>query len=427
MIFYRLVFPLILILTASEVFGQTSDSAYYRIKEKNIKSVNDRRTAAREALKTGDLSYDANYFQAAIKSYDEAIEIDPSLVEAYFGRARAKEQLNDLRGALTDYDLVIHLNPQHNDGYFNRGKLKITLKEYQAALRDFYTLLDLPENNKNTIYFEGVIEGEEETPTLTKISNVSKENAEAYNYIGLAKEGLGDFKGALAAFDKAIELKPDFATFYLNRADLKYSFNQLELAIRDYEKVLQLNPDNKEAFYKIRDYKRMISTSDSTEYEYYEKSIDEGKNMKVSYLSRAVIKFNRGDLNGALKDYDSAIKLDDQDPEAFINRGIVKEKLKIYEGAISDFTKTLELKPDLWKAYYNRGNSKFKQNKFAESVPDFTKALELNATEATIFFNRGLAEYLSKQPDQACKDWQTAFDMGYLKAAEKIKEFCEDN
>ncbi|HYG39250.1 MAG TPA: tetratricopeptide repeat protein [Cytophagales bacterium] len=408
-------------------FPQANDSVYFIPKNKNAGNNYARRRAAREAMETGNLAYDKNYFQGAIKSYDEAIEVDPSLFQAYYGRARAKEQMNDLRSALMDYDVVLHLNPRFSEGYFNRGKLKIRLGEYLAAIEDLNQILDLPPASSNTIYFEGVSESEKEIPTLTKISTVSKEHAEVYNYIGVAKAELEDYRGAMAAFDKAIELKPDLATFYLNRGDLKYKIEQVESAIRDYEKVLQLNPENKEAFYKIVNYKRSTSANDSIEYNFYNNSIDKGINLTSAYLSRAVIKYNRSDFKGALADYNSAIELDNKNHEAYVNRGLVKEKLKDYEEAIKDFTRAIAIRPDYWKAYSNRGNSKFKLDRFAESVPDYSAAIRLNPKDATLFYNRGLAEYLSKQSTEACKDWQKAFEMGYVEAAEKIKEFCEDN
>jgi len=49
------------------------------------------------------------------------------------------------------------------------------------------------------------------------------ETAEAYNNRGDAKRVKGDLKGALADFDKAIELKPDLAAAYNNRALLSFA------------------------------------------------------------------------------------------------------------------------------------------------------------------------------------------------------------
>jgi tetratricopeptide (TPR) repeat protein len=48
--------------------------------------------------------------------------------------------------------------------------------------------------------------------------NQQPETAEAYNNQGEVKRIKGDLDGALADYNKAIELKPEFAAAYNNRA-----------------------------------------------------------------------------------------------------------------------------------------------------------------------------------------------------------------
>jgi tetratricopeptide (TPR) repeat protein len=48
----------------------------------------------------------------------------------------------------------------------------------------------------------------------------------AYNCIGTIKFYLKDYKGAIADYNKAISLNPDFANVYNSRAIIKYYLNQ---------------------------------------------------------------------------------------------------------------------------------------------------------------------------------------------------------
>jgi Flp pilus assembly protein TadD len=55
------------------------------------------------------------------------------------------------------------------------------------------------------------------------------ETAEAYNNLGESKRVKGELDGALADFNRAIELKPDLAAAYNNRALVKKAKGDLDV------------------------------------------------------------------------------------------------------------------------------------------------------------------------------------------------------
>jgi len=56
------------------------------------------------------------------------------------------------------------------------------------------------------------------------------------------KRARGDLDGALADYNRAIELKPDMAAAYNNRAEIKRAKADLEGALADFSRPLNLNP-----------------------------------------------------------------------------------------------------------------------------------------------------------------------------------------
>ena len=84
----------------------------------------------------------------------------------------------------------------------------------------------------------------------------------------------GDLDGAIADYTKAIELKPDDAGAYNNRGNAKQTKGDLDGAIADYTKAIELKPDDAGA-----------------------------------YCNRAAWRKAKGDLGGALADYNKAIEL----------------------------------------------------------------------------------------------------------------------
>ena len=73
--------------------------------------------------------------------------------------------------------------------------------------------------------------------------------AEVYNNCGVAKNNLGDHKGAIADCDKALELNPEYANAYNNRGIAKKSLNDYKGAIVDYDETIRINPDDKKAIH----------------------------------------------------------------------------------------------------------------------------------------------------------------------------------
>ena len=68
--------------------------------------------------------------------------------------------------------------------------------------------------------------------------------AEAYSNRGNALKELKQFETALASYDMAISLKPDFAEAYSNRGNALQELKQFDAALASYDKAFSLKPDH---------------------------------------------------------------------------------------------------------------------------------------------------------------------------------------
>ena len=132
---------------------------------------------------------------------------------------------------------------------------------------------------------------------------------EDYNKSGLAKSDLKDYKGAIADYNKAIEINPDFSEAYENRAKAKDKLKDYEGAIVDYSEVIILSPNNSYAYY-----------------------------------FRGGVKSSLDDYRGAIADFTKAIEIDSKFGEAYYIRGLIKQRyLNDKDSACLDFSKAGEL------------------------------------------------------------------------------------
>ena len=96
------------------------------------------------------------------------------------------------------------------------------------------------------------------------------------------------------------------------------------------------------------------------------------------YYNRAQAKRLKKDAAGAIADYTRAIELGSTNPAAYNNRGNARAENNDRDGAIADYTRAIELKPDYARAYYNRAVAKEAKGDVAGAAADFKSAEKLD-------------------------------------------------
>lgn len=87
------------------------------------------------------------------------------------------------------------------------------------------------EGSKLLLRYSKYDEAEE---TLTKAIKYDKNNYEAYYYRGCAKVNARKYKEAIPDFEKAVELKPDYADAYFNMGKTYFLMNDEDKACEYY-------------------------------------------------------------------------------------------------------------------------------------------------------------------------------------------------
>jgi tetratricopeptide (TPR) repeat protein len=189
-----------------------------------------------------------------------------------------------------------------------------------------------------------------------------------------------------------------------------------------YHLVLRNSPE--ESVRRIGSYFVKLSGLDKVRYDKaiadYNKAIEINPNLPDAHNYRGLAYYRKGHYDKAISDFNKAIELNPRDAEAYNNRGIAYVRKGQNDKAISDYTKAIEINPRDASAYYNRGHVFGLKEFFLENttdysskaISDFTKVIEINPRDAKAYIARGLTYGVIKgQYDKAISDYTKAIEI----------------
>ena len=212
---------------------------------------------------------------------------------------------------------------------------------------------------------------------------------------GNAKYKKGDLDGAVTDYSRAIEIDPKYAEAYINRGNAKSEKGDPDEAIVDLSRAIEINPKYAEAYINRGVAKGKKGDLDG-EIADYSRAIEIDPEYAEAYSNRGLVKRIKGDLDGAVADYSSAIEINPNYAVAYINRGNAKNEKGDLDGAVADYSRAIEIAPDYAMAYSNRGNVFQAKGQFDRAVADFNKEVELNTKDEYACLRLLVATWLSK-------------------------------
>jgi Flp pilus assembly protein TadD len=115
----------------------------------------------------------------------------------------------------------------------------------------------------------------------------------------------------------------------------------------------------------------------------------------INYNARSEIKLALGDKSGAILDCDRAIALNPKSETAYFARGNIKVGLGDRQGAINDYSQAIKINPQNYNAYLNRGTVKFELGDLTAAMTDTDRAIAINPKFSSAYNNRGFFKILN--------------------------------
>lgn len=169
-------------------------------------------------------------------------------------------------------------------------------------------------------------------------------DATNYLVVGVYNAMMMNYNEALTAFDRALELRPDFQAALFNRGNVRFELIEHQFAMVQSAPQITITP---------------LTTSAAAN--------------QQSALP---------DFEPVIDDYSRVIALDPEMSFAWYNRGNIKNRMRDFEGALADYTRALTLNPYFAEAYYNRALTLIYLRRTADACYDLSKAGELGVQES---------------------------------------------
>lgn len=301
---------------------------------------------------------------------EQVIQLDPAEIQAYYLLAGIQTRQGQREAALQTYQAALQADENQVQALYMSGILQLDLGQLDAAAATVEKLntrfADRPEGSR----LEGMLlyrQGEHEQARIALENSLQKEqHLLSYFFLGLSYYGLEQFELALNQFQKALDLQPEFerARVLVGMTLLKQK--RLDDAIQEIQKVLRANPDNA--------YARNILGS--------------------AYLAN-------GDYDKGMAELEQATELDPSLVDAHMKRGLFH--LSKGQGAAgeADLRKAVEAAPEVMNSRLMLVTHYLRQKNYSAAIDALKEGM--NGSKADALLNNYLAAayFSQKKPELA--------------------------
>jgi protein O-mannosyl-transferase len=229
----------------------------------------------------------------------------------------------------------------------------------------------------------------------------------AYTNLGSLRLSQGRSAEARACFEKALELKPDFAVAYNNLGNTWLREGDLEQATRDHSRAVALQPDYAEAHNNLG-----IDLARAGRYDEaiasYRRAIAIDPRYALAHYNLANALVRTRDVSGAERHYRESVTLDPYSALPHYALGLELLSQGRRDEAGQELRTAFRLKPDFAQGYYELGNMQLQQEQVADAVASYSSALQVLPGYAEAHCNLGVALMRQGRIAEAIAEYEQA-------------------
>jgi tetratricopeptide (TPR) repeat protein len=317
----------------------------------------------------------------AINAYTDTIKYDEGNASAFYLRGLLYETKNRIAEAQADYQQALQIEP----GLVN-ARIHLARLLFQTG--------KLPDALKQAQY----------------VTAQDRSNAEAWDIVGDIYQRSGDFPHARDAYTEAIKLRANYIDALYGRGAAYYKLRDFGPGLADVNKALSLDSKYPGLLVLQGQYLTELGRYDEAAKAFEnaralnDKDATLHSSMGLLYLRR-----NQPDL--AFSEFNQAIQLDPNLVEPHFWLGSLYNGRGDRQHAISEYERTVQLQPDWALAWRYLGEQYLAIGKTDEAIQKFNTAIQKDDRQIEAFYQRGNAYRAKGQRALAQADYDSALKL----------------
>ena len=330
----------------------------------------------------------------AVQSYLKSLMIEPNYVEAHNNLGNVYRELGDFDHALQSYENAIAINPKYIEA---RYSLAITLQHVGNldSIKHFEKILflkpDFAEAHNNLgVVFKENSQLDAAVNSYKNAINIKPDYAEAHNNLGNILRELGELNDSVKSFNNALKLKPHFPIFHNNLGNTLKDLGKLNDSIQSYQSALDNDPDYPDAHNNMGIVLYELGQLDDAIIS-YNKALSIDPNYAEAHNNLGTVYKEQRQFDRAIKFFEEALRINPNYVDAFNNLGVVFKSVGRLDDAIHFYKRALSINPDDPDTLNNLGNAQSELELLDESVLSFKRAIKIKPDFADAFHNLSIS------------------------------------
>ena len=197
-------------------------------------------------------------FDEAGALFERAVQLDPSLANAWFNVGFSRDAVGHYADALTAWEKTTTLDAKNAAAWTNKGSTLLKLHRYPDALDAFETAIGIKDTYVFAWYGKGVAlkemdRAEEALVAYDKALEIDRRFAYACNGKGSALWSLKRLDEAEDAFEKAVEISHSMALAWRNLAGVRLDMQHFQDALDAANTAIEVAPESSVAYQRKAD------------------------------------------------------------------------------------------------------------------------------------------------------------------------------
>lgn len=170
----------------------------------------------------------------------------------------------------------------------------------------------------------------------------SQPTADDFFIAAQEKSQKGDYQNAIADYNRALTLNPQFDEIYFRRGIARSLTKDWQGAEADYTRAIEVKPQHAEAYLHRGNSRNLLANWQGAKSD-FDLAITLEPNLSSAYVGRGVAWCELKNCQSGIKDYDRAIALNPNDADPYTRRAFAYHQLGDNRSAIASYVTAAEL------------------------------------------------------------------------------------